>query len=92
MNYIVTLFLIIIVCSFLRIGRMKDVSELKCFDVKNTLPLRGIMALLIIADHIVMFCDTPVGFFTTFAAPSVATFFFISGYGLMCSYQNRGGA
>lgn len=65
---------------------------LNVFSAKATEPLRGIMALLIIATHVSFKYtqDHPCWGFTTFGAPIVSTFFFLSGYGLVVSYMKKG--
>ncbi len=63
------------------------------FNTTNTLPLRGILALLIVLHH--FFVSMPSGwppsdFFVYLGAMVVGMFFFISGYGLTISYLNKG--
>jgi peptidoglycan/LPS O-acetylase OafA/YrhL len=91
-KFLVVIFIVVIVSAYIRMKFMSSASELKCFDVKNTLPLRGVLALLIVGNHIGRtYGSSLFGFIFTFGAPIVAVFFFISGYGLMHSYLLRGG-
>jgi peptidoglycan/LPS O-acetylase OafA/YrhL len=68
-----------------------DVADLQSFDVAHTMPLRGILALSVVAMHVQMYFhfQHPNLFYHT-GAESVAVFFFISGYGLMKSYLRKG--
>lgn len=66
-------------------------SLLHDFDVSNTLPLRGVLAVIIVCHHLgLIYPNDPIGAFTKFGAPTVAVFFFISGYGLTVSLIKRG--
>lgn len=68
---------------------------LRPFDVKTTLPLRGLLAVLIVCHHI---GQRPEGYipwlskniFAEIGGPVVAVFFFISGYGLCVSLKKKG--
>ena len=54
-------------------------------------PLKALLALTIVLGHFFYYSDNPV--FTPFhelAATAVAMFFFISGFGLVRSWQNKG--
>lgn len=63
------------------------------FDKKKMIPLKAVMALLIVADHLTFYMDAwwlrP---FRELGAPIVSMFFFISGYGLSKSYAAKGKA
>lgn len=62
------------------------------FNVAETKPLRGLMALLIILTHVSFkFPEIqPTWLFTSFGAPVVSVFFFLSGYGLTISLMKKG--
>ena len=62
------------------------------FDQKHTLPLRGILAILVVLGHLdtVVAGQTKILFLLHMATPAVAVFFFMSGYGLMQSYSKKG--
>jgi peptidoglycan/LPS O-acetylase OafA/YrhL len=64
------------------------------FNVAETKPLRGLMALLIILTHVSFkFPQTqPTWLFTSFGAPVVSVFFFLGGYGLTISLMKKGNA
>jgi membrane-bound acyltransferase YfiQ involved in biofilm formation len=66
--------------------RNLDKSQFHCFDVNATLPLRGLLAILIVCHHIGQhFSNIQTGIGTIL----VSMFFFISGYGLMVSYCKK---
>lgn len=61
------------------------------FTREKTLPLKALLAILIVADHLTFWMGaswlTP---FRELGAPIVSVFLFISGFGLMKSYMNKG--
>lgn len=63
------------------------------FDKDKLILVKALMALLIVADHLNFFLDLawlkPA---RELGAPIVSVFFFISGFGLVRSYQNKGAA
>lgn len=65
---------------------------IKDFNARRTLPLRGIAALMVVVYHVS--CNvrevTALNQFLSFGDLSVCLFFFLSGYGLMISYLNKG--
>lgn len=72
--------------------RVKHGCQLREFDKKATMPLRGLMALLVVSGHLVGH-----GIFTieamraiSWARPAVGTFFFLSGYGMTKSLGGGG--
>ena len=61
------------------------------FKKEKVVPLKAILALLIVLHHISL--ETGVKWlqpFNSWGAPIVSIFFFISGYGLMASYNSKG--
>lgn len=76
------------------ISERKDYRGLNSFDVATTLPLRGLLALLIVSHHLGQNSEIyPLSdFMAGIGAPIVAVFFFISGYGLSISYKAKGAA
>lgn len=62
------------------------------FNVKNTLPLRGILALTIILHHLSTVGEGCHAFycFYSWGVYVVSVFFFLTGYGLTISYINKG--
>lgn len=67
------------------------------FDTRNTLPLRGILCVLVVLTHVssafaekgIISWDM-VGRWLNYGQPVVAMFFFLSGYGLEVSFKNKG--
>lgn len=66
---------------------MPKVSAIIPFDKEATLPLWGLLVLLVVCGHL---CSV-IGRGFSWASPAVAVFFFLSGYGLMKKRQNAGG-
>lgn len=66
--------------------------SLYTFDKERTLSLRAILALLIILHHLaqVDFTNPLTNPFTQWGLIVAGMFFFITGYGLMISYQRKG--
>lgn len=61
------------------------------FAKEKMAPIKAIMALIIVADHLGLFYGiSAFKPFIELGAPIVSVFFFISGYGLHISYQNKG--
>ena len=69
------------------------------FSKEATLPLRGVLALLIVFHHISLRLtymvpkDAKVNYlrdFSDWGEPIVSVFFFLSGYGIIKSYQKKG--
>jgi len=61
------------------------------FEKDKMVVIKAILAILIVADHLTFFIDSP--FLTPFrelGAPIVSVFLFISGYGLYKSYKIKG--
>lgn len=91
---LVSLF-VILCCSAYKVWRTPRM-ELLNFDVKRVLPLRGILALLIVAHHLsqhVSYLNLRfIRNFVLWGSIVVGVFFFITGYGLMVSYERKGTA
>lgn len=85
----IALFLLLLL-SCIAIFYRKD--EFAPFDLAHTLPLRGILATLVVLGHLddVISGQTKILMPFHMATPAVAVFFFMSGYGLMLSFL-RGG-
>lgn len=94
MNSLLLLFLLAVIMSsftYLKLQCGGNPSHLHPFDVNATLPIRGILAVLIVCFHLgLRFEGTPMDMFSSFGNPVVSIFFFISGYGLMISYLKKG--
>lgn len=61
------------------------------FTLDKVLPLKALMALLIVADHLTFHVeDGWIQPFRELGAPIVSVFFFMSGYGLAQSYAAKG--
>lgn len=77
----------------------KQVSEkntvLMDFNLKETLPLRGILAVCVMLTHLCPYLEEDAPLLTDFCLwgpPSVACFFLLAGYGLAFSYKKKGEA
>lgn len=63
------------------------------FDKDKLILVKALMALTIVADHLNFFLDLPwLKPARELGAPIVSVFFFISGFGLVRSYQSKGDA
>ena len=61
------------------------------FDKDKLILVKALMALMIVADHLNFFLDLPwLKSAREIGAPIVSVFFFISGFGLIRSYQSKG--
>lgn len=79
------LLLCVLICFFIRN------IEILPFDKKNTIPLRGVLALGIVLYHIAMYSmDEKLIPFRTLGAPIVSIFFFMMGYGSCASVLSKG--
>jgi len=85
----VTALLMILLLLCLIIAHKPGYAGLKMFNRDATLPLRGFMALLIVAHHLGQRTEIPVlsPFTSGIGLQIVAVFFFLSGYGLCVSYS-----
>jgi peptidoglycan/LPS O-acetylase OafA/YrhL len=73
--------------------KIPDISSFHSFNLDATLSLRGFLAILIVCHHVGQgFNRYPIGIFGSFGSAIVASFFLISGYGLMVSYLRKGNA
>ena len=87
MNY---LLLSIVLCALLAAWKRRGSEEASLFGFgkEETLPLRGLMAMIVVFSHL----DTKTHFalhvlaVLHWATPAVAVFFFLSGYGLVKSH------
>lgn len=89
------LLLLLLIAIFLVHQRKKAIPQ--SFDRELVLPIKGILCLLIVITHIsqwlVKLDLIPYqisGRYFNWGVPVVCCFFFLSGYGLMQSYLNRG--
>lgn len=79
------LLLCILICFFIRN------TEILPFDKKNTIPIRGLLALGIVFYHIAMYSmNEKLIPFRTLGAPIVSIFFFMMGYGSCASVLSKG--
>lgn len=86
---------IILLSTLLFISALKPIrgGNFNNFTPQETLPLRGILAILIICTHFGPFFKTEWPVIDTwdwFGGPVVACFFFLSGYGLSFSFRTKG--
>lgn len=79
------------VLAYFKLKQFRNQSEFHNFDLNATLPIRGILAILVVSHHIGQHFEfSPMGILSSFGPALVSTFFFISGYGLITSYQKKG--
>lgn len=91
-NIILLLFSIVYVCKSLTRKNVIGI-QLYSFDKEITVFYKGIMSLAIILCHFSMYVGSSVPLSGRLAAmgfPIVTIFFFISGYGVMTSYEKKG--
>lgn len=93
-NWSYAALIILVFIAMLHTGYKKvrlNPIALHSFTQRDTLPLRGIMALLIIFGHVSSkFAENHSCYgFATFGTPAVSVFFFLSGYGLVASFQKK---
>ncbi len=85
--------LVLLFVSFVQIGN-RHLCQLYVFNVKNTISLRGLLAILIIIHHLSQKLESPdylvLNQFIFWGPVIVGLFFFFSGYGLMVSYLTKG--
>lgn len=90
----ITAFLMIMTFISLLFLKFDKSHKIKPFDLDATLPLRGLLAILIVFHHV---GQSEAGLipgvswiFVSFGLQIVAVFFMISGYGLYVSYKKKG--
>lgn len=85
----IALFLLLLLCCIAIFHRKEEYA---LFDISHTLPLRGILAILVVLCHLdtVVSAQTKILMPFHMATPAVAVFFFMSGYGLMLSFTKKG--
>lgn len=93
------LFLVVLAC-LIAAAAFRGKDGLYDFDSKATVPLRGLLAIGIVLHHLALrfefdecigtFHISPMFYFRDMGGPIVATFFFITGYGLSKSLQAKG--
>lgn len=72
-----------------------NIVTLTDFNLKETLPLRGILAVCVMLTHLCPYLVEEARLLTDFCLwgpPSVACFFLLAGYGLAFSYKKKGKA
>lgn len=87
MYFFLIVLVLLYVCSLIEPFR----SNFYPLDKDRTLGLKGILSVLILFHHIQFLVDIPILFlFSSWGAPIVSLFFFISGYGSTYSYLKKG--
>ena len=92
------LYLTIIFCFLFLLAGYKSVKsgntiQLYPFDLQETLPLRGILAVCVFLNHLCAHLDHASPWLVDFemwGTPSVACFFLLAGYGLAFSVKAKG--
>lgn len=90
----ITVFCCLLLCLIISGYRVaiRAVVPINNFDIAHLLPVRGLMAILIIIVHVSYSFSANQWYygFGSFGASIVSAFFFISGYGLIYSYKIKG--
>lgn len=88
--------LFVLIALLLLVGRnvwCHGDSDLKDFNIAETLPLRGFLAIGVMLTHLCphLVSEAPLlDDFGLWGPPSVASFFLLTGYGLSVSYMKKG--
>lgn len=90
--YVIAILMLLLFASLI-VSNSNNYRGVCRFDKATTLPLRGLLALLIISYHLGQRTDIYLlsQFTSRIGLQVVAMFFFISGYGLCKSYVAKGG-
>ena len=90
------IFVILFIALLSVYGRVSDSrTQLKNFDLQETLPLRGLLAISVMLTHLCPYLTDEAPLlqdFCLWGPPSVASFFLLAGYGLAFSYKKKGEA
>lgn len=92
MLYIIIIFTFIFGICFIKINSKKK-WQIHDFNLVETLPLRGILAVCVLLCHLCPYLKKENPLLTDFCIwgpPSVATFFLLAGYGLAYSIKVKG--
>lgn len=92
MLYIFLILIISLLFVYKKITYNKT-SSLNDFNLRETLPLRGILAVCVMLTHLCPYLIKEAPLLTDFCLwgpPSVATFFLLAGYGLSFSFMAKG--
>lgn len=87
--------LFVLIALLLLVGRnvwCHGDSDLKDFNIAETLPLRGFLAIGVMLTHLCphLVSEAPLlDDFGLWGPPSVASFFLLTGYGLSVSYMKK---
>ena len=65
-------------------------ERVSTFNKEHVLTLKGVMAISIVAFHLFYQTDDWLFMFSSWGAPIVSMFYFISGYGLALNYRAKG--
>lgn len=88
------IFVILFIALLSVYGRVSDSrTQLKNFDLQETLPLRGLLAISVMLTHLCPYLTDEAPLlqdFCLWGPPSVASFFLLAGYGLAFSYKKKG--
>ena len=95
MLYITIIFALLFLIAAYKIAVSHDGVRLYDFDLRETLPLRGILAVCVFLTHLCPHLDEASPWLEDFGMwgpPSVACFFLLAGYGLAYSVKIKGPA
>ena len=85
------MFLFVMCITILWLWTIVQKKQPNEFGKEKVFPLKGLLAVLIVLHHLTYEIKNPLlQPFHSWGAPIVSVFFFISGYGLMTSYKNKG--
>lgn len=93
MLYISFLFLFLFLAAWWRISLAGNSLNLRSFDLNETLPLRGILAVCVFLTHLCPHLEKEFSWLEDpgmWGPPSVACFFLLAGYGLAYSVKSKG--
>lgn len=90
--YITAILSLLLLLGIIAFSTNKE-RKLRDFNLDNTRPLRGLLAILIVCHHISFKSNAHLpylnDFFISIGMPIVAIFFMVSGYGLFVSYKKK---
>ena len=95
MLYITIIFFVLFLFAAYRIAVNSGGLQLYSFNLQETLPLRGILAVCVFLNHLSAHLDAASPWvldFEMWGTPSVACFFLLAGYGLAYSVKTKGPA
>ena len=93
MLYITIIFSILFLLAGYKVVKFGNTIQLYPFDLRETIPLRGILAVCVFLTHLCPHLDGASPWLSdpcNWGPPSVACFFLLAGYGLAYSVKTKG--